>query len=91
MTDLVSIRNDILREMYQEAEPGLDIDDVIDNPDEYGNEWFLNHSLDRGRQREIFDEHIEQYDLTQGEITSLQIATLLDLGPTAESGQTDKK
>lgn len=72
--------------MYAEAEPGLDIDDVIDNPDDYGDEWFMNHSLDNDRQREIFDEHVEQYDLTQGEIASLQIVTMCDLAPTDESG-----
>ena len=91
MTDLEQIRNDILRQMYDEAEPGLDFDDVLDNPDEYERHWCLNHSLDRDRQQEIVAEHVKQYDLTQSEVTSIRMATVLALGPTTESNQTDAK
>lgn len=85
MTDLEQIRNDILRQMYREAEPGVDFDDVLDNPDDYERHWYLNHSLDRDRQQEIVDEHVAAYDLNERELASLQMETILSLGPTTES------
>lgn len=84
MVDLVEIRDDVLREMYDEAEPGLDFDDLLDDPDEYPDDWYEQHTLDSERQREILDKHLEQYDLTEQEHTSLVMTCILDLGPATQ-------
>lgn len=70
-----------LAEMYEEAEPGLDFYDVVENPDDYPDDWFQQHTLDKERQREIVDKHCEQHDLTDSEETSVHWTAILDLGP----------
>lgn len=80
---LIEIRNDILREMYQEAEPPLDFDYALENPDEMEEGWFGEHYLSDEKQSEIFDKHIDQHpELTNDEISSLNWTCILDLGPT---------
>jgi len=79
--ELEAIRNDILREMYSEAEPGLDFDHLLENPDEYDEKWFENHHLSKERQNEIFERHCEKHDVTSSERSSLNWACFLDLGP----------
>ena len=78
---LEKIRNDILREMYSEAEPGLDFDHLLKNPDEYDEKWFENHHLPKGKQDEIFEKHCEKHDVTGSERSSLSWTCFLDLGP----------
>jgi len=81
MDDLQELAYDILREMYDEAEPGLDWDDLRENPDEYPDDWYSQHYLSDERQREIFDKHVEGETLTDDEHTSLVMTCILDLGP----------
>lgn len=84
MTDLIEIRNDALREMYSEAEPPLDFDDVLENPDDYGDEWYKQHYLPSERVKEIFEKHADKHDLTQREHASLSISTITSLSPTSQ-------
>lgn len=84
MTDLVEIRNDILREMYSEAEPPLDFDEVLENPEEYNDSrWFEQHYLPRERSEDIFDKHVERHDLTESEASSLSFTCIVNYGPTS--------
>lgn len=84
MTDETTVKQvayDALEQMYDEAEPGLDFYDVVENPDDYDDDWFQQHTLDSDRQREIVDEHCEKHDLTESEETSVTWTAILDLGP----------
>jgi len=85
MTDLKQLRNDILREVYAEAEPGLDFDEVLDNPDEQPDDWYQRHYLSDERQREIFTKHVEDFEreLTSSEHADLSLTCITSLGPTA--------
>ena len=81
MTDLEQLRDDILNEMYAEAEPPLDFDYALENPDEMDDDWYSQHYLSDERQREIFDKHTAKHDLTDSEHTSLTMTCILSLGP----------
>lgn len=69
--------------MYKSAEPPLDFYDLLTNPDEYGDEWYNNHHLSQEEKQRIFQEHVEDENLTDGERISLRMSCLLTLGPTS--------
>ena len=79
---LEEIANDILREMYAEAEPPLDFDEVRRNPEDYNDHaWYSQHYLPHERQKEIRDKHCEKYDLSDRERSAVTYTTILNLGP----------
>lgn len=82
MANLKEIRNDILQEMYEEAEPPLDFSDVLENPDEYPDDWYSQHYLSKEDEQRIFDKHTEGVDLTSSEHLSLTMTCITSLGPT---------
>jgi len=81
MTDLQEIAFDALREMYNEAEPPLDFDKVIENPDQFDQGWYKNHSLEMSRQREIIDKHCQHNNLSSKEKRSVIMTAILEYGP----------
>ena len=83
MTELVPIRNSTLEEMYEQAEPGLDFEDVLENPEEYPEDWYDQHYLSREEQKSIVERMVEAHDLNQREKTALETICILDLGPTS--------
>jgi hypothetical protein len=89
MTDLESIRNDVLREMYDEAEPGLDFDEVLANPESVDEDWYAQHTLDGDRQQEIVEKHAEKHNLSEKEHTALVSECILNLGPATPAVNTD--
>ncbi len=44
---------DILNQMYEEATPPMDFEHAWNNPEEYQDDWFLEHVLSRERQEAI--------------------------------------
>lgn len=83
--NLEELRNEILRDMYSSANPPLDFNDVLEHPEEYSDEWYKSHSLPQEEALRIFNEHVEQYNLTRREKTDLRMECLLNLGPTNTS------
>lgn len=85
MNTLKELRNNILREMYTEAEPGLDFDKVLENPNNQPNNWYKRHYLSNDRQEEIFKKHVQQFktELTTTEHAGLATTCIINLGPTA--------
>jgi len=81
MTDPRIPAHDALKEIYEEAEPGLDFDDVLDNPEGYEEDWYLNHRLHADRQEEILEKHLEKHDLTEREERQARMTVILDYGP----------
>lgn len=81
MTNLQKIAFDALREMYQEAEPPLDFDHAIENPDKYEDNWYSNHELCPERQKEIVEKHCEGKNLTSSEHTTVVMTAILNYGP----------
>ena len=73
---------DILTEMYQEAEPPLDFEEVLASPEDQPEDWFKQHYLPEEKSEEIFDKHVEGVELTDREHTGLVMTCILDLGPT---------
>lgn len=67
--------------MYDEAEPGLDFEEVRKNPDTVDDEWYRDHYLDSERQKEIVREVSDEYNLTDRQHSSFVTRTILDLGP----------
>lgn len=83
MSNLEEIAFNALEEMYQEADPPLDIEYVRANPDEMDENWYQQHYLDEDRQHEIVQKYSEKHDLSDREHTSLTMTAILDLGPTS--------
>ena len=83
MTDTKEIAYDALREMYSEAEPPLDFDEVLENPEEQDDDWYINHYLPSERQREIVDKHCDKHNLSKGERTTVTMTAILNYGPTS--------
>lgn len=81
MTDLQEVVYDILQEVYEEAEPGLDFEDLRENPEDYPDDWYSQHYLDEEREREILHKHLEKHDLTEQEESSVTFTVILDMGP----------
>ena len=79
--NLIELRNDILREVYKEAEPGLDFDDLLENPEDYPDDWYSNHYLSSEREQEIFDKHTDDASLTSSEHTDLALTCITSMGP----------
>ncbi|QLG30118.1 hypothetical protein HUG10_21260 (plasmid) [Halorarum halophilum] len=74
---------DALREMYAEAEPSLDFDDVLDNPEEYGDGWYSEHYLDGDRQQEIVEKHCDKHRLRSAERMQVSMTAILNYGPSS--------
>jgi hypothetical protein len=88
MTDLTELRNDIMRHMYNEADPGLDWDEVIENPDIVDGDWYKDHTLAQKRQREIFNKHVSGESLSSTEHARLSLQCLTSFAPaTPDSDQ----
>lgn len=83
MPDLQEIAYGALREIYREAEPPLDFDDVLENPQKYDEKWYLNHELDSERQNEILNKHLEQHNLSSREKMSIRMTVILEYGPSS--------
>lgn len=81
--DLRELADEILTEMYEEAEPSRDFMELRENPEEAEDEWYMNHYLSGERCREIFEKHTEDVDLTSAEHASLSLECLTSLAPTS--------
>lgn len=81
MTEPEEVAFDALREIYKEAEPPLDFDDVLENPEKFDEDWFLNHELYSEKQEEILEKHLEKHNLSDREEMSVRMTVILDYGP----------
>lgn len=86
MTDAKEVAFDAPREIYEEAEPGLDFDDALENPEDYDAEWYLDHELPSERQREIVDKHLEKHNLSSHQETQVTMTAILHYGPSTPEG-----
>lgn len=83
MADLQEVAFDALREMYSRADPPLDFDHALENPEEYEDDWFQNHYLPHEEQVEIVEAHCEMHNLNSRERQGVEMLALLDYGPTS--------
>jgi hypothetical protein len=81
-TALDTIAREALTQIYDEAEPGLDFEEVWENPDSVDDDWYKKQYLNSKRQQEILHQHFDRNDLTQEEESSLYWTVIVDLGPT---------
>lgn len=80
--ELEDLKNDMLRRLYREAEPSLDWDDLVENPEKY-EDWHPNqHVLEKERQEEIREEVMEEHGIDQEELpTSFWLDVITDKSP----------
>jgi hypothetical protein len=81
MVDPTDVAYDAIREIYDEAEPGLDFDEVLNDPDEFDDDWYSQHYLPDERQREILNKHLDKHDLSDKQESSVTITVILWYGP----------
>lgn len=73
-----------LTRMYEEAEPPLDFQDVLEDPQSVDEDWYTQHYLSSERQQEIVSAVEQLYCLTRSEKSHLVIETILNYGPTSD-------
>jgi hypothetical protein len=56
---------DILRQMYLEATPSLNLDEAMESGLTKQDDWYLNYFLDNSRQKEIIEEQLKGKRLTK--------------------------
>lgn len=78
---LRELADEILTEMYAEAEPPLDFMELRENPEQAEDGWYDNHYLPEDEQDSIFEKHLEGYDLSNSERTALVWECIVNLGP----------
>lgn len=71
-----------LRRVYKKAQPPVDFDDVLENPDSYSDEFYLEHELSDDQQLEIINDVSEEFDLTDRERRKVLMVAILEFGPT---------
>lgn len=81
MTNLLKLRNEILIEMYAQADPPLDFQRVLESPEDYSQEWYLDHTLDSETQQNIVDDICNQNNVSKREKRILLCEAMLNLGP----------
>jgi hypothetical protein len=84
--ELRQLADEILTEMYAEAEPPLDFMYLRENPDEAPDGWYKQHHLPKVEQNAIFDKHVDRFEedvrsLSASEHTALVTECILNLGP----------
>ena len=62
---------DILRQMYLEATPSLNLDEAMENGFTKQDSWYSNYFLDNSRQKEIIEEQLKGKRLTKLKKTSI--------------------
>ena len=82
MSNLEQAVDEALTQMYDEAEPPLDYQWAKNHPAKVDEDEHLQHYLSGERQEEIVEEVADQYDLNGVEKLSLQMETILNMGPT---------
>lgn len=75
------IVKNILIECYAKAEPPLDFEKVLDNPEDYPK-FYKEHYLDADEHKAIIEKHLEKHDLTDKEENAIAVETFLNYGPT---------
>lgn len=60
------VAEQILEQLYREAEPGGDYHELRpENPSEEDEGWFNEHKLDHDRMQDIIDDRLDDADLSQ--------------------------
>jgi len=62
---------DILRQMYLEATPSLNLDEAMESGLTKEDSWYSNYFLDDSRQKEIIEEQLKGKKLTKLKKTSI--------------------
>lgn len=55
---------EILRQLYLEATPPLNLDEAMESQLTKKDDWYQNHFLSQTRQNEIIEEHLKNKKLT---------------------------
>jgi len=71
----------IYRQMYKEAEPPADIDELIKSGEAYKERWFDKYYLSLDRQIEIRDEFYKKYSLNRREREKVDFEIFLGCSP----------
>lgn len=80
---------DIYRQMYREATPPADLDELIKKGETKKTDWFLEYYLPTKRQEEIIDFHTKKNKLTGWEKRKVSQEIWLGCSPTGVRGEKD--
>lgn len=87
MSNLSKLSEEILTQMYAAADPPLDFQEVLDNHQDFDENWYQQHTLSEERQQEIIEEVLEPHKLDERERSKIVMTCTLNYGPsTSENG-----
>ena len=76
----------IYRQMYKEAEPSADFDELVKSGEAYKPRWFEKYFLSLDRQIEIRDKFYKKYKLTKRERERVDFEVFLGCSPNSYKG-----
>lgn len=88
---LVELCKEIYRQMYEEAEPSANFDELMDKGVTTGPDWFMGYFLEPERQQEIIEEHCDNHKLSQRERDIVELNILLGAAPNSSRKTWQKK
>jgi len=77
MVELEPYIEEAVTRMYEEAEPPLDFQEVLDDPQSMDENWYEQHYLSGERQKEIVSEISEEHNLNSREEMNLSMEAIL--------------
>ena len=72
---------EIYRQMYREAEPSADLDELIKSGETKNPNWFLKYYLPIKRQEEIIDFYCRKYNCNKHERDMISVEVYLGSAP----------
>jgi len=72
---------EIYRQMYKEAEPSADFDELMKSGETKKRQWFMKYYLDKERQEEIFESICKKHRITEKEREKLSFEIWLGVAP----------
>ena len=80
---LWGICEDIYRQLYKEAEPSVDFDELIKSEETSNENWFMNYFLDEEREVEIIESFLKKHKCTPIERKKIRAEIYLGAAPTS--------
>ena len=86
--DLKEITYDIYRDLFDEAKPSADFDELVESgklkkDSDYPDDYFKLYYLDGDRQEEILQKHLDKHGLELNDARKVRHEVVLGCSPTA--------
>ena len=85
------ICEDIYRQLYKEAEPSADFDELIKSEEVSKENWFMNYFLEEDREVEIIESLLKKHKCTPVERKKIRMEVYLGCAPSSVKNKKEVK